>query len=469
MLVKRNFVHRILDWVFKNPSRLIISSFLFVIFIGSILLFIPISTYSGHHLNYFEALFTAVSAVCVTGLIVTDTATTFTIFGKIVIIILIQIGGLGLVTITSFIFSFTRKKQDFRTRLVALETSGSFSFKEAPLLLKFIFGITFGCEFVGGVLLSLVYVPVYGWFHGLSKAFFQSISAFCNAGFDLMGNTEAGPYASLTGYMGSPLNVLTTCGLILIGGLGFTVWVDLFGKIKNHKKNRLKVHSKIVLEWSLGLVLVGFIAMFILEYSNKSTMGDFSFVERLLASFFQSVTFRTAGFNTIDLGALTNPSKTVGILLMFIGAGSGSTGGGIKITTFAIIVYSVISEIRGHKDTITHRHTLSASIVRRAVAIFFIGITVVISLSLLLSITEHKAIMAGNFNFIDIVFEVTSAFATVGVSSLGTPNLLTVSKALLIPAMFLGRVGPISLAVSLSMRDNRKIGEVYPEGKIHIG
>ena len=154
---------------------------------------------------------------------------------------------------------------------------------------------------------------------------------------------------------------------------------------------------------------------------------------------------------------------------MFIGAGSGSTGGGIKITTFAIIVYSVISEIKGNKDTITHRHTLSAAIVRRAVAIFFIGITVVISLSLLLSITEHNAIMAGNFNFIDVVFEVTSAFATVGVSSLGTPNLLTVSKALLIPAMFLGRVGPISLALSLAMRDTRKVGEVYPEGKIHIG
>ena len=469
MLVKRTLTHKVIDWIFKNPSRMIIFSFLLVITVGSILLFLPFSTYSGHHLNYFEALFTSVSAVCVTGLIVTDTATTFTLFGKLVIIILIQIGGLGLITITSFIFSFTRKKQDFRTRLVALETSGSFSFKEAPLLLNFIFGITFGCEFIGGILLSLAYVPVYGWAHGLGKAFFQSVSAFCNAGFDLMGNTESGPYASLTGYVGSPLIVITTCGLIMIGGLGFTVWVDLFGKIMNHKKNRLKVHSKIVLEWTLILVLVGFFALFILEFSNSGTMEGMSFKNRVLSSFFQSVTFRTAGFNTIDLGNLTNPSKTVGILLMFIGAGSGSTGGGIKITTFAIIVYSVISEIKGNKDTVTHRHTLSSAIVRRAVAIFFIGITVVIGLSLLLSITEHQAIMAGNFNFIDVVFEVTSAFATVGVSSLGTPNLLTISKLLLIPAMFLGRVGPISLALSLAMRDSRKIGEVYPEGKIHIG
>ncbi|MBO7449923.1 MAG: Trk family potassium uptake protein, partial [Clostridiales bacterium] len=310
MLVKRNYFYKITDWVFRNPSRLIISSFLLVILIGSLLLFLPFSTYSGHHLNYFEALFTAVSAVCVTGLVVADTATTFTIFGKIVLIILIQVGGLGLITITSFIFSFTRKKQDFRTRLVALETSGSFSFKEAPLLLKFIFGITFGCEIIGGILLSLVYVPVYGWVHGLAKAFFQSISAFCNAGFDLMGNTESGPFSSLTGYMGSPVVVITTVALILMGGLGFTVWVDLFGKIKNHKKNRIKVHSKIVLEWSLALVLIGFIAIFILEFSNEGTMAGLSFKDRVLAYLFQSVTSRTAGFNTIDLGKLTNPSKT---------------------------------------------------------------------------------------------------------------------------------------------------------------
>lgn len=469
MLVKQSFAHKVIDWIFKNPSRMIISSFLLVILIGSILLFLPFSTYSGHHLNYFEALFTAVSAVCVTGLVVADTATTFTIFGKIVLIILIQIGGLGLVTITSFIISFTRKKQDLRTRLVAQETSGSFSFKEAPLLLRFILGLTLGFEFVGGVLFAVEYVPKYGWAEGLGKAFFQGISAYCNAGFDLMGNTESGKFSSLVGFAGSPLIVITTCCLILFGGLGFTVWVDLFGMVKNQRKNKLKVHSKIVLEWTLGLTLVGLIAMFILEYSNKATMGDMSFGERILASFFQSVTFRTAGFNTIDLGAMTNPSKTIGILLMFIGAGSGSTGGGIKITTFAIIVYSVISEIKGNKDTVTHKHTISGSIVRRAVAIFFIGIFVVIGLSLLLSITEHKAIMAGDFNFIDVVFEVTSAFATVGVSSLGTPNLLTISKVLLIPAMFLGRVGPISLALSLAMRDTRKIGEVYPEGKVHIG
>ncbi|MBO7452751.1 MAG: Trk family potassium uptake protein [Clostridiales bacterium] len=469
MLVKRNLGHSILDWVFKNPSRMIIFSFLLVILIGSVLLVLPFSTYSGHHLNYFEALFTAVSAVCVTGLIVADTATTFTIFGKVVLILLIQVGGLGLVTITSFIFSFTRKKQEFKTRQIAQETSGSFSFKEAPLLLRFILGLTLGFEFVGGCLFAIEYVPKYGWAEGLGKAFFQGISAYCNAGFDLMGNTESGQYSSLVGFYNSPLIVITTVCLILFGGLGFTVWVDLFSKIKNPRKHRLKIHSRIVLEWTLGLTLLGVIAMFILEFSNKGTMADMSIKDRLLSSLFQSVTFRTAGFNTIDLGALTNPSKTIGILLMFIGAGSGSTGGGIKITTFAIIVYSVISEIRGNKDTVTHKHTLPAPLVRRAVAIFFIGISVDLGLSILLSITEHNAIMNGNFNFIDVVFEVTSAFATVGVSSLGTPQLLTISKVLLIPAMFLGRVGPISLALSLAMRDSRKIGEVYPEGKVHIG
>lgn len=469
MLVKKTPLQKIMDWIFKNPSRMIIFSFLFVILIGSILLVLPFSTYSGHHLNYFEALFTSVSAVCVTGLVVADTASTFTLFGKIVVILLIQVGGLGLVTITSFIFSFTRKKQDLKTRLVAQETSGSFSFKEAPLLLKFIFAITFGCEFLGGVCLSIVYVPKFGWATGLGKAFFQSVSAFCNGGFDLMGTTETGPFSSLMGYAHSPIVVITTCLLILFGGLGFTVWVDLFGKVKDHRKNRLKVHSKIVLEWTLGLTVVGMICMFVLEYYNKATMGGHTLSERLLESFFQSVTFRTAGFNTIDLGAMTNASKTIGIILMFIGSGSGSTGGGIKMTTFAIIVFSVISEIRGDRDTITHKHTVPAALVRRAIAILFIGMTVVFGLSLLLSITERVAIANGDFNFIDIVFEVTSAFATVGVSALGTPRLMIISKVLLIPAMFLGRVGPISLAVSLAMRDSRKIGEVYPEGKIHIG
>lgn len=466
MLVKKSLPNRILEWILDNPSRMIVSSFLLVIFVGSILLALPFSTYAGHHLDYFEALFTAVSATCVTGLIVADTATTFTLFGKIVLICLIQIGGLGLVTIASFIFSFTRKKLDIRSKMLQLETSGSFSFKEAPTLLKYIFGVTFAVEFIGGCLLSIAYIPKFGVVNGLGKAFFQSISAYCNAGFDLLGNTEAGAFSSLTGFYNSTLVIIVTAFLILFGGLGFTVWVDLFGLFK---KRKMRVHSKIVLEWTLGLTLFGFIFLLLVESFNAKSMGDFSFKNQALSAFFQSVSFRTAGFNSIDLAAMTDASKTVAIILMLIGAGSGSTGGGIKITTFAILIYAVISELRGEESTITHKSKIPSSLVRRALALFTIGIVVVSALSIVISMFEYEAIANGSFSFIDIVFEATSAFATVGLSTCGTPTLTIFSKIFIIPAMFLGRVGPLSLAVSLTMKGEKKIGKVLPESKIHIG
>lgn len=466
MLVKKSLPSKILNWILHNPTRMIVFSFLLVVLAGSILLVMPFSTYSGHHLDYFEALFTAVSATCVTGLIVTDTASTFTLFGKLVLICLIQIGGLGLVTITSFIFSFTRKKHDLRSRMIQLETSGSFSFKEAPTLLKYIFGITFTIEFIGGCLLSIAYIPKFGVANGLGKAFFQSISAYCNAGFDLLGNTEAGPYSSLTGFYNSSLVILVTAFLILFGGLGFTVWVDLFGLFK---KRKMRVHSKIVLKWTLGLTLAGFLFIMLVESFNPNSMGDFTVKNKLLSAFFQSVSYRTAGFNSIDLAAMTNESKTVAVILMFIGAGSGSTGGGIKITTFAVLIYAVICELKGEESTITHKSKISASIVRRALAIFTIGIFVVALLAVLISIFEHDALSRGDFSFVDIVFEATSAFATVGLSTIGTPNLTIFSKIFIIPAMFLGRVGPISLAVSLTMKNENKVERVLPESKIHIG
>lgn len=472
MLVRTTVTDRILKWIFNNPTRMIVFSFILVIFIGSVLLVLPFSTYSGHHLNYFEALFTAVSATCVTGLIVADTATTFTLFGKLVLICLIQIGGLGLVTITSFIFSFTRKKQDFKSRVIQQETSGSFSFSDAPTLMKYIFGITFSIEFIGGCLLSIVYVPKFGLANGLGKAFFQSISAYCNAGFDLLGNTEAGPYSSLMGFYSSPLVILVTAFLILFGGLGFTVWMDLFGFVRNIRskvKYKFKVHSVIVLKWTLGLTLFGFLFLLLIESFNMKSMADFSFKNQVLSSFFQSVSFRTAGFNSIDLAAMTNESKAVAIILMFIGAGSGSTGGGIKMTTFAVLIYAVISELRGEESTITNRSRVSSSIVRRALVIFTIGIVVVATLSVAISIFEHEAINNGDFTFADVVFEATSAFATVGLSTIGTPNLTIFSKIFIIPAMFLGRVGPISLVFSLAKRGDNKVAKVLPEGKIHIG
>jgi len=468
MLVRRTIKQRLIDWLFANPGRIIVLSFIFVILIGTILLSLPFATYKDVDFSIFDALFTSVSATCVTGLIVTDTATSFTLFGKIVIIILIQIGGLGLVTITSFALSVINKKVSFKTRQIALETAGAFTFTETNTLLKFIIGITFIFEFLGAIILSIEYVPVFGLMEGIGKATFQSISAYCNAGFDLMGDTTFGPYSSLTGLATNHTVLFTTSLLIVFGGLGFVVWVDLF---KFRQRKRLLLHTKVTLLFTVMLLLIGMIMVLVFEWNNPNTIGQeaFSFSDKIVNAFMQSVTYRTAGFNSLDLASLTDGSKATGIVLMFIGAGSGSTGGGVKITTIAIILYTVISEIKGSSDTIIYKNIVPNNIVRRAVAILFVGITTVATFSIAVAMFEYEKIMQGAFSFVDIVFEMASAFATVGLSSIGTGNLCVFSKLLIIVAMYLGRVGPIALLLSFVMKDKNKTSKVYPEGQIHIG
>ena len=358
IVTKKSHPNHASRWLNAKPGRVIVSTFFLVIMIGTVLLSLPFASQNGTSIGILRALFTATSATCVTGLVVVDTATHWTIFGKFVIIALIQIGGLGLVTITSFFYSFMRKKASLRTLVVTQESTANFGFADVLRLVRKIVLITFTVEITGGLILSWRFIPKYGWVSGIGRGFFQAISSFCNAGFDLHGDSESGPFSSLVAWNGDPVVILTTGLLIIIGGLGFVVWSDL---LSFKKTKRLNFHSKVILIMTGSLLLVGTAFFLIAEYENRSgshSLGSLPAWQRPLAAFFQSLTPRTAGFNTIDQATLTNSSKLMSIILMFIGAAPGSTGGGIKVSTFAIIMATILSDIRGKEDIVLLRHRL---------------------------------------------------------------------------------------------------------------
>ena len=456
-------------WLNAKPARVISASFMMVILTGTFLLLLPFASKSGQSVGLLRALFTATSATCVTGLVVMDTATSWTTFGQAVILFLLQIGGLGLVTITSFFYSIMRRKASLKTMVVTAESTASFGFADVFKLVRRIVLITFSIELTGGILLSLRYIQYFGVKQGIYKGMFQAVSAFCNAGFDVLGDTPTGPYSSLVGFNGDPVVVLTTGLLIILGGLGFVVWSDL---LNLPKERRLNFHSRLVLMMTGILIALGMAFYLFTEYSNTRTiysLGSLPEWQRPLAAWFQSVTTRTAGFNTIDQGALTDSSKFLSTILMFIGAAPGSTGGGIKITTLTVILAAVISDVRGNENTILFKHRLSRDTFTRSMAIFGLALSIVFIGTLLMSIVEKAALAAGQFSFLDILFEATSAFATVGLSAVGTPNLQPVSWAILIPAMYLGRVGPASFAIGLAMRKLKHTERIHPEGKTLVG
>ncbi len=467
MLIRKRRTQELFKWLLAKPARMIITSFLFVDIIGCILLMLPIASSDGHSIGFADALFTTVSATCVTGLVVFDTALTFTTFGRGVIIALIQIGGLGLVTISTFFISLVRRKVGLRTRVLAQESSGSFSFTELPALLRSIVLLTFIFEFLGFIIFSTQYVPLFGWADGMAKAGFQSVSAFCNAGFDLMGK-DYGPYSSLTAFSGNPVVLFTTMFLIVSGGLGFIVWRDLITCIKTRK---ITVHTRITLIATATLIVLGTVFILIAEWTNKGegAMGLLPAWQRPMAAMFQSITMRTAGFNSINMTTMLDGTKLLCVVLMFIGAGSASTGGGIKVSTISLLLFSVYSEIRGRTDIIIRKHQIARVAVQRALSIFILALGLLVLLSVVLTFTESASLESGRFEYLDLLFEAASAFGTVGVSSASTPQLTTLGQMCLVPVMFIGRVGPITVAVSLALREPKEYSSVFPEGKIQIG
>jgi trk system potassium uptake protein len=417
------------------------------------MLMLPISTISGQ-INFVDALFTSTSAVCVTGLVVFDTGTHFTMFGQIIILVLIQIGGLGFMTSATIIFILLGKKIGLRNRLVAQESLSQLTFSGVIRLIKYIAIVTVIIELAGAVFLSLRFIPQMGVTYGIYYSVFHSISAFCNAGFDLIGG-----FSSFTGYTSDLLVSLTLIILIVLGGLSFSVFADIYEK--SHWK-KLALHTKLILTLTPILIILGTLVFFILERNNPTTLGNLSSEGKIIASLFQSVTPRTAGFSTIPTDQLRTSSKFFTIILMFIGASPASTAGGIKITTFGVLVASVVSIIQGKEDAELFHRRIPQITIYRAVAVATVSIVLIVIVTMALTVTENV-----QTDFMGLFFEVVSAFGTVGLSTGITPSLTPIGRLFIIFTMLAGRIGALSLIAAIAQRQ-RKASFHYPEEKVMI-
>lgn len=419
-----------------SPAKILVGGFALIILIGAILLSLPISSRTGR-LPFLDALFTSTSAVCVTGLVVVDTGTYFTRFGQTVIMFLIQIGGLGIMTAATVVFILLGKKITLRERLVIQEALNQISMQGLVKLVNTVVLMTLGVEALGALLLSTRFVPVYGWSTGLFYSVFHAVSAFCNAGFDLIGD-----YRSLTPFSTDPVVVLTIAFLFILGGLGFTVIMEIH---QRRRFSRLTLHAKMVLGITLLLLVVGTVVIFALEYNNTATLGQYSLPGKIMNAFFTAATPRTAGFNTVDTGQLFPYTLFFMIALMFIGASPASTGGGIKTTTFGALVVAVVSTIRGKEDPLIFNKQLPVEILRRSLSIAMISLALVFTVAFTLMITEGGTL-------INMLFEATSAFGTVGLSTGVTTQLSSIGRVVIIVTMFAGRVGPLTLVFALARR-----------------
>ena len=440
----------------SSPARTLVVGFLLIIAAGTLLLWLPFSSSSGEPTPLFDCLFTATSATCVTGLIIYDTFTHWSLFGQLVIALLIQVGGLGFVTIITFFNIAAGKKLGFRAMAEAADGLTDNLFEGGRKIFISIMKYSLIIELCGATILASVFIPRYG-IYGIWVSLFMSITAFCNAGFDLMGREE--PFSSLIHFNDSPVVLITIGLLIIIGGLGFIVWEN-FLNIRKTKK--LSLHTKAVLIMTSSLVLGGTLLYLLAEWNNPDTIGSMSFPNKLLNAFFSSVTTRTAGYNSISVENMTDFSHLGTILLMFIGAAPASTGGGIKVTTLLILLVTVSSYISNKEDVELFCHKINKATVYR---------TLVITILSLLSVAICFTILycTSPSNAIDCLFEAVSAFSTSGLSSGATAETGVIGRAILIITMFIGRVGPISLVMSLTMNENRHKHTLYPDGQIFIG
>jgi trk system potassium uptake protein len=437
-----------------DPPKVLVLGFAILILIGTCLLTLPIATVDGNGLTILNALFTATSATCVTGLVVVDTGSTFTKFGQLVILSLIQIGGLGFMTFATFFFFLLGKKISLKDRLLLQESLNNLSIEGIVRLVKRVLFFTAVIEIVGAIILSIRFSYDLPLGKAIYYGFFHSISNFNNAGFDLMGE-----FRSLTPYVADPTVTLTVCALITIGGIGFIVMNEVY---EYRDTRRLSVHTKVVLVTSLILTAGGAILILLFEFGNDKTLQPLSPLGKVLGALFQSVTNRTAGSNTLNIPDLTHPTLFLTIFLMFVGASPGSTGGGIKTTTLATLLGTVWSQIKGKEDVVLFRRRIVIEIIFKALTVTVSGLFLVMTITMLLTITEV------GIDFLMILFEVTSAFATVGLSMGLTPELSPLGRVLIIFTMFAGRVGPLTVAFAIAMR--RKPDPYrHPKGRIMIG
>lgn len=444
-----------------TTTQIILLSFLLVIVLGSILLALPISSANGNAVPYLDALFTATTATCVTGLVTLPTFSTWSVFGQVVILLLIQIGGLGVITIMTGLMLLLNRKLGISDRLLIQD---AFNLNTMSGLVKFVKNVLFGTliiEGTGAILYMFVFIPEFG-IKGIWISIFNSISAFCNAGIDIIAEN------SLCNYAVNPLINLVTSVLIILGGLGYIVWWDVLRVIRSrsHKKRKifryLTLHSKIAISFTAGLILVGTILVFVCEYSNPLTIGNLSLFEKIEVSYFQSVTTRTAGFASVPQENLTNASTAVSIILMLIGGSPVGTAGGMKTVTIAVLLCSAIATIRNKNSASLFGRRLSEDSIKKSVAVVVTFLAICITSTVLLMATSDASAM-------DVVYETVSATATVGLSRNFTATLHTLGKAIIIVTMYLGRVGPISLAIALGSKNESQNVISEPMEDISIG
>ena len=427
-----------------STTHIILFSFFIAVLLGAVLLSLPISSATGEWTPFVDALFTSTTATCVTGLVVVPTFSAWSTFGHIVILFLIQIGGLGVITVVSILAMMFHRKMGLSDRLLLQD---AFNLNTLSGLSKFVKKVvlgTFLVEGIGALLYMTVFVPEFG-LKGIWISVFTAISAFCNAGIDIIAPD------SLAGYVHNPIINLTTCLLIFFSGIGYIVWWDVIRVLKLRKKRKIKVlkaltlHSKIALATTLVLIFGGALCIFLFEYNNPQTMKDFTLYQKIQASFFQSVTTRTAGFFTVPQENLSNGSALVSVLLMFIGGSPVGTAGGIKTVTIAVVVAAAIAAIKNKKDVTMFNRTLSKEAISKAVAVICTSFFIMFMSTLLLSAVTDAS-------FLDILYETASATATVGLTRNLTGSLNTVGKIIIIATMYFGRVGPISLAIALNLK-----------------
>ena len=444
----------IIDKLSDNPPVLVMLTFFFTIFIGTLLLMLPVATIYGEETTLLGAIFTSTSATCVTGLIVYNTGTHFTLFGQLIILTLIQIGGLGIMTISSAFAIILGQKLSLKRESIMQNVSGESNKLDMINLVKNVVLVTITLELLGAVIMYFTFISKsYSVNQAMYHAIFHSISAFCNAGFSLYPD-------SLMRYLGNfNINFVIT-SLIIMGGIGFPVMKDIQRTIKNKFRfKRLSLHSKIVISSTLILLIIGTIVFFISEYNNE--MKGFSFSERLFASYFQSVTTRTAGFNTIDTSNLSKGSSFVSGILMFIGASPGSTGGGVKTTSLVVVLVAVIAMFRGHKDVNIFKRKVSERIIKKVMALVAASIAFLALMIFLLLLFEP-------FASEKTIFEAISAFGTVGLSMGITNSLSGAGQVIIVLLMYLGRVGPLTLMFAISQTKGSSYF-TYTEEKISIG
>lgn len=438
-----------------SPYILILLSFAIMMFLGAFLLCLPLAQISGKSGNFLENLFTATSALCVTGLVVNDISITYTIFGKIVILILIQLGGLGVLTVSSMVILSISRKMGYYTKKIVSEDINYNILTEIPRYLKNVSIVVFGIEFVGAVLLFFEFSKKLPFIQAVGYSIFHSVSAFCNAGFALFSN-------NMENYTGNILINFVITSLIILGGLGFAAILDVYNVIKKTRR-KLSTSTHLAIAMTIFLICFGAIMTFILEYSNKGTIGNLSLHDKLLSSYFQSVTLRTAGFQTVDLATLTTPTIIIYLFLMFIGASPGSTGGGLKTTTLGILLLGVMNAITGKEDIEYRRRRLSWQTFNKACAILMLSLFYLFVMIIIMSIFDSSK------GFLPLLFELISAFGTVGLSMGVTAKLSIISKLIIILTMYIGRVGPLTIMYALSKKKYREGKYKYPEETILIG